>query len=280
MQFTKYFRNAKLRCRPWDSIHDDFERRNLVVQPEFSLSYSDAVVAIKARQELRDVLASKGEPQRYSARVRVGQLNADVLMPDRPRDILWIDLPNSDGHQISVTGLETKTIDETFVLLSNGLHLELCHRDETSIALRQKIVFIAHAFDDRGYGYGRRLEELFDCLGFDVRSGSSFAPTDVAAKISERMTQAKLVVTIATPQADMTWVTQEAAIASRDKPLIMLVEKGVDWKPGIHGTTEIISFPPNSIEQAFIPLMRGLDDLRFLESFKTKARLAVSQSVV
>jgi len=41
------------------------------------------------------------------------------------------------------------------------------------------------------------------------------------------------------------------------KPLFILVEKGVSFKAGIHGDIEHIEFPKDHISSTFLPLLEG-----------------------
>lgn len=134
----------------------------------------------------------------------------------------------------------------------------------------KKIVFIAHSFDEAGYKYSSRLSKLFNLLGFEVLTGEDFSPTSVSRTVRERLRVARLIVAIFSGSEEHTWLLQEAVIESREKPVFVLVEEGLQWKPGIHGDVRYISFPTGNIDDAIIQIMEGLDDQLFIESYKRK----------
>lgn len=134
----------------------------------------------------------------------------------------------------------------------------------------EKIVFIAHSFDEAGNLYALRLTKLFDLLGFEVLSGQGFSPKRISQKVKERLKVAKIIVVVFSEKDDFTWLWQEATIESREKPLFVLLEEGLQWKAGIHGDIEYIKFPKGNIEASFIEVLEGLDDLFFIESYRRK----------
>jgi len=101
-------------------------------------------------------------------------------------------------------------------------------------------------------------------LGFEVATGEGFSPERVSTKVKRRLTAQEIVVVIISARHDITWLTQETTGASfADKPLIVLVEEGAEFKPGILGDLEYIKFPSTNISSAFIPITEGLRELGF-----------------
>jgi hypothetical protein len=72
------------------------------------------------------------------------------------------------------------------------------------------------------------------------------------------------VIAVLSKQEDSTWLTQESAGAIfTGKPLILLIEEGVTFKPGILGDLEYFRFASGQISTAFVPLLEGLQELGY-----------------
>jgi hypothetical protein len=151
------------------------------------------------------------------------------------------------------------------------------HKPEPPGVATEKIVFIAHSFDEVGNVYASRLAKLFDLLGFEVLSGQGFSPKGVSQKVKERLRVAKIIVAVFSEKDDFTWLWQEASLESREKPLFVLLEEGLQWKAGIHGDIEYIKFPQGNIDTSFVEILEGLDDLCLIESYRRKKSIAFSQ---
>lgn len=72
------------------------------------------------------------------------------------------------------------------------------------------------------------------------------------------------MIIIVSVRDGFTWPIQEMSGASfSDKPLIVLVEEGADFKPGVLGDLEYIKFLPAHIASCFVPIAEGLRELGF-----------------
>lgn len=127
-----------------------------------------------------------------------------------------------------------------------------------------RTTFIAHSFDDIGRSYAFQLTKVFSLLGFEVATGEGYAPESVSSKVRRRLAAQEIAVAIISERDDLTWLIQEATAAEfSNKPLILLVEDGVDFKPGIFGDIEYIKFPKGHISEAVTPILEGLRELGF-----------------
>jgi hypothetical protein len=134
---------------------------------------------------------------------------------------------------------------------------------EKSVSKRRS-VFIAHAFDERGRNCAFLLTKLLSLLRFQVVSGEGFSPESVSAKVRRRLSAQGVVVAVLSRAEDQAWLTQEMTAADvLNKPLIVMVQSDVPFKPGILGDIEYIRFPPGQIEAAFVPLLEGLEEIGF-----------------
>lgn len=128
----------------------------------------------------------------------------------------------------------------------------------------KKQVFIAHSFDEKGRSYAYQLTKFLNLLGFEVATGEGYSPEKVSTKVKRRLLAKELVIAIISPKEDYVWLIQEMAGADfLGKPLIPLVEQGVDFKGGVHGDLEYIKFKDGEISQTFTPITEGLRELGF-----------------
>lgn len=139
--------------------------------------------------------------------------------------------------------------------------------DGTDGEVKQRLkrtVFVAHSFDDTGRSYAFQLTKFLSLLGFEVATGEGFAPESVSAKVKRRLSAQEIAVVVISHNEDLTWVVQESASASvAAKPIFLLIERGVEFKPGILGDLEYILFEPGQITGAFTPILEGLRELGF-----------------
>jgi hypothetical protein len=127
-----------------------------------------------------------------------------------------------------------------------------------------RTVFIAHAFDDAGRSYAFQLTKYLSLLGFEVATGEGFSPESVSSKVKRRLMAQEIVIVILSAKPDMTWLIQETSGAEfTKKPIILLIEAGVEFKPGALGDLEYIGFPKGRISDCFTPILEGLRELGF-----------------
>ena len=101
-------------------------------------------------------------------------------------------------------------------------------------------------------------------LGFQVTTGEGYSPKGVSNKVKRRLLAQEVVIAVLSRKDDSTWLTQEAAGAAfTSRPLILLIEEGVTFKPGVLGDLEYIRFSEGQIPMAFVPLLEGLQELGY-----------------
>ena len=127
-----------------------------------------------------------------------------------------------------------------------------------------KTAFIAHRFDNYGIECADKLARLLGLIGFEVITGRAYSPQSVALKVKERIEKQSVVFAIVTPGGDNTWLIQESILSEvKGKPLIILKETSVAYKPGILADHEYIPFDPSNIESSFIPILEGLREIGY-----------------
>jgi len=129
-----------------------------------------------------------------------------------------------------------------------------------------RTAFITHRFDSTGTDCSDKLARFLELLGFRVVTGRAYAPKSISSKVRARIEEQAVIFVILTPGSDDTWLTQESILGEvKGKPLIILKEKSVEFKPGILADHEYIPFQLSNIEGGFISVLEGLRDLGYLE---------------
>lgn len=139
-------------------------------------------------------------------------------------------------------------------------------------ATPDRSVFLAHSFDDASKAVADVLREFLGLLGFRVVTGEAYSPRGISSKIKDRIREQGVAVCILTkrrgagadPRRTSQWVLDEATVAETlDKPVFLLIEKGVEAEIGIHGDTEYIPFTMRSLQAVIIKLLQGLRELGY-----------------
>jgi hypothetical protein len=139
-------------------------------------------------------------------------------------------------------------------------------------ARAERSVFLAHSFDDAGKQAANVVREVLELLGFRVVTGEAYSPRGVSSKIKERISQQGVAVCMLTRRRGAAgdrgrtsqWVLDEATVAEAlEKPVFLLIEKGVEAELGIHGDREYIPFAMTSLHAAIVKLLEGLRELGY-----------------
>ena len=176
---------------------------------------------------------------------------------------------NRNVVRISFSRTEAETafrlmrdIEETLEL-SPAEPIRDTEKEEKKRQLR-RTAFIARAFTDVGRSYAFQLTKFLSLLGFEVATGEGYSPERVSDKVKRRLTAQQIVIVVLSKQGDVTWLTQEMSGAEfAGKPIVLLVEQGVEFKPGVLGDIEYIQFPEGEIAASFAPILEGLRELGF-----------------
>jgi len=164
--------------------------------------------------------------------------------------------------KISANGIkEVETLDSMMSFL--GLEPD---EPSTLPPNPKRTAFIAHRFDSNGTDCADKLARFLELLGFKVVTGRAYSPKSIASKVRTRIEEQEVIFIILTPGSDDTWLTQESIIGEvKGKPLIILKEKSIEFKPGILADHEYIPFSLSNLDVGFIALLEGLRELGYLE---------------
>jgi len=140
-------------------------------------------------------------------------------------------------------------------------------------------IFVGHSFDDKDDVVNRRFLEFFRSREeLEVVTGEKAQNKSVADKVQGDISESDVFAGIFTCDKKITtgkcflrrgkdyttsnWVIQESGFAlGRDKPIILIVERGIYSFPELQGDLELIYFDRNDLEQPFIKLNQVIDSL-------------------
>lgn len=168
--------------------------------------------------------------------------------------------------EISLAGNTLENIRQHFSEIEEAFLLETVKPKalEEQERARKRTAFIAHSFDQKGKSYAYELSKFLRLIGFEVLTGEGYSPESISKKVKRRLASQEVVIIIASEAENATWIIQEAAGATfTDKPVIMLIEKGIQLKPGILGDHEYIEFQEDNISTTFMPVIEGLQELGY-----------------
>lgn len=170
---------------------------------------------------------------------------------------------------VIVSGSESPSILDSVMLFFN-----LKPREPSTLPPNPpRTAFIAHRFDSTGTDAADKLARFLELLDFQVVTGRAYAPRSLREKVLARIEEQSIVFVILTPGSDDTWLIQESVLGDiKGKPLFILKETSVDFKPGILTDKEYIPFTLPHIDACFIPILEGLRDLGYFFSSKESNR--------
>lgn len=172
------------------------------------------------------------------------------------------------GAAVSAQGMDEDVARQVIRCAESDLGLEPIPVEPTP----DRSVFLAHSFDSAGKLVANVLRDFLGLLGFRVVTGEAYSPRGVSSKIRDRIHEQAIAVCILTrrrgTEADAhrtsQWVLAEAAVAEGlEKPVFLLIEKGVEAEIGIHGDREYIQFTMRSLQAVIIKLLQGLRELGY-----------------
>lgn len=140
-------------------------------------------------------------------------------------------------------------------------------------------IFVGYSFDDKDSTLTDKfLRFLTSREDIEVVTGERAQNESVAEKVRARISGSDVFVGIFTSdkkistrkgiltrEKDYTtshWVIQESGFAlGRDKPIILIVERGIHRFPELQGDLELIYFNRNNLEQPFVKLNQLIDSM-------------------
>jgi tetratricopeptide (TPR) repeat protein len=150
-------------------------------------------------------------------------------------------------------------------------------------------IFVGHSFDDRDSAViGKFLKFLGSREELEVVTGEKVQNQSVADKVRSRISESDAFAGIFTCDEEIktgkcflrkgkdhttsNWVIQESGFAlGRDKPIILIVERGICRFPELQGDLELIHFDRNNLAEPFIRLNQMIDSLLGKEKAITSA---------
>lgn len=231
-------------------------RDRAVTLAHLSIGRGDEVYGFESLDEM---LASPLLPEADSLSVYVAMKSEETLI------VRW----RSGGRvTVSAEGMEDDVARSLVRSAEKDLSLEPIPVEPTP----DRSVFLAHSFDEAGKAVADVLRDFLGLLGFRVVTGEAYSPRGVSSKIKDRIREQGIAVCILTKrrgaEADRRrisqWVLDEATVAEAlEKPVFLLIEKGVEAEIGIHGDREYIPFTVRSLQVAMIKLLQGLRELGY-----------------
>lgn len=177
---------------------------------------------------------------------------------------------NAESIRIQFARASTKASQERLKEIEDVLQLTPAspppkpQEIDDDVSRLKRSVFIAHSFDDQGRSYAFQVTRFLGLLRFQVSTGEGFSPERVSTKVKRRLKSQEIVVVVLSAQQDPAWLIQEATAADvSEKPIIILVEEGVDFKAGLLGDIEYVRFPKGHVAETFAPMLEGLRELGF-----------------
>ncbi len=120
--------------------------------------------------------------------------------------------------------------------------------------------FLSFRFDDHSKSLVFELKEFLELCNINVISGLGYEPRSISEKVLNRLSQPiDLFILINSLSGDSAWINQEIGVAkSKNIPILVLNEDGVDEKSSILGDNEYLVFPKNNICKSFIGILQAL----------------------
>ena len=256
-------RSCKIHDINWGTLPDLESRltRDGVVVSSVSVEFSYYPDTIKydSFQDAADYIRGKGTPTWYTIWVH-GRLEDTEFQLHLSRgynihdeEFLYVTVSCSDAPSIldSVMLFFDLNPDESSTLRSN----------------LPRTAFVVRRFDSTGAVAADKLARFLELLDFKVVTGRAYSPKSIAEKVRTRIQEQSTVFIILTPGADDTWLIQESILGDiKGKPLFILKETSVDFKPGMLKDMEHIPFTLPHIDTCFIPVLEGLRELGYFGS--------------
>ena len=265
MDVSRYCKLAPLNWEALSEIESRLLRHSLTIEKcSVGLFRFPDHVTLKDLQAAYADVKKNGAPDRYSVTIYTNGKGKDRTIISIRRD--WT-LDGEEYLKIDTSDVEDHNLIES---LSPYLGLESDALENHRQHL-EKTVFIAYRFDDLGNTIADRVARFFELLGFKVVTGRSYAAGPISEKVRLRLEAQAVVVAIATPGDDPTWLAQESILASiKEKPLFLLKEETAQFKPALLADHEFIRFRGAGIEGTFIQILEGLRELGYFKSERTR----------
>jgi hypothetical protein len=124
--------------------------------------------------------------------------------------------------------------------------------------------FLSYRFSEHADKYARELKGFLKTLGIEVVTGERFEPRSISQKVRELLSgDLHFGVLLVTTEGESMWTRDEVnALRSEGKYVIVLVEQGAAFAPGLQADLEWIPFSPGHVSDAFTKLLQGIQFIR------------------
>lgn len=256
----KIWRSCKIQDINWGTLPDLKSRltRDGVVVSTASVEFAryPDTITYDSLQHAANDLTCKRAPVRYAIRIYGTHQESDFTL-HISRDY---NVHNQELLYVIVEGSDPRSI------LDSVMQFFDLKPDEPSTTPPNppRTAFIAHRFDSTGTDAADKLARFLELLDFQVVTGRAYSPRSISEKLRARIQEQSIVFIILTPGSDDTWLTQESVLGHIEgKPLVILKETSVEFKPGMLMDKEYIPFTLPHIDASFIPILEGLRDLGY-----------------
>ena len=124
--------------------------------------------------------------------------------------------------------------------------------------------FLSYRFADESRQYSNEVRQFLELNGIEVVSGDRFEPRSISEKISGILaSDLDFGILIVTKEGESMWTRDEVnQLWSEEKFVIVLVEEGASFKPGLQGDIEWIQFLEGHVSDTFIKILEGISYIR------------------
>jgi tetratricopeptide (TPR) repeat protein len=170
----------------------------------------------------------------------------------------------------------------------------LIFRNSTSIRRKAMKIFVGHSFDKKDSEVVNKFLEFFKSRedeGIKIITGERAQNKSVAEKVKTDISRSDAFAGIFTCERKINtcvnifgsekgyttsnWVIQESGFAlGKDKPLILIVERGIYKFPELQADLELVYFNRNNLEEPFVKLNQVIDSMLTKEKVITSVQIS------
>lgn len=259
MELKRTYKIKELNFAPFKLVLEEIENKGYKIkdQQRYDQTFGYEEIATDRLGDFLRISEERGHTLDFLISIRFegkGYIHGELIL---------LSIPLADRLSIKCSMDNHSDLVDTLNYIEKIFDLEQ-YREEIPTKEKERTIFLAHGFDDRSKSYAYAVVKFLELLGFKVITGERFTPERVSTKVKERLKKQEVVMTIWSEKEDFTWLVQETSGATfLEKPLIVLVEEGLEFKPGVLGDIEYIKFPKDHISESFISIMEGLTELGY-----------------
>lgn len=125
--------------------------------------------------------------------------------------------------------------------------------------------FISYRFDKATEPYVMELQKFLSLINVISTSGRPYQPRNINEKVEDILrADIDFCIYLISESGESAWIRDEAVYSRAiGTPVFPLVEECVTLQPGLLGSSEYIKFPKDHISATFIPLLEGINYIRY-----------------